>query len=627
MPRLTPVRAALAAAFVAGVVYLGALGNQWALDDHALIERNPAVHSLAGAVGAAFSPYWPSEEHAAGGLYRPLVILTYAVDWAISGGAPWWFHLGNILLHGAATALVVAVALAWLSPVAACAAGLVFAVHPVHVEAVANVVGRAELLAAVGLLGAVLAARRYRSTEHAGRRRVWFVLVLAATAMALLSKEHAVMAMVLLAVDHMLDGGAARRRDGEWVYAARRPAVPPSRRPIGAPLYLAITSLTVAWLFLWRAITGGVLESGAAMGLANLSLGERLATAIPVQLEVVRLLVWPAELAADYSPQTIPVRSQWRVVATLALATSVALLWLAVALRRAAPAVSFGILAAAATYLPTANLLFASGVFLAERNLYLAVLAPSLAVGWGVARAAEQGKGRVAGALLAAILVLGGAGTAARVPFWRDSRTVVIEGALQQPENYRTRAALARALELSGDTARAVAEYAASGEIFEGYAAGPAVAAHLALRSGRPILARDLVARAHARNPDDTAIIAVLVDVLLALGRADSALTVTRGLLDRSRTSVNALQIHLGALAVTGAPPWQRLLAGARLDWRRGLIVSSAARLDSAVARIPGIPGLGAADCWELRSSIELLRTLLQDRATVAEERHARECL
>ena len=80
------------------------------------------------------------------------------MQWSVSGDAPFWFHLVNLLLHALATALVVLVALRWLTPPAALVAGLVFATHAVHVEAVANVVGRAEILSALGMLAAVLAA-------------------------------------------------------------------------------------------------------------------------------------------------------------------------------------------------------------------------------------------------------------------------------------------------------------------------------------------------------------------------------------------------------------------------------------------------------------------------------------
>ncbi|HXV85997.1 MAG TPA: hypothetical protein VD793_04825, partial [Gemmatimonadales bacterium] len=182
MSGLTHGRAALVAAVAAGLVYTGSLRNRWALDDHPVIEANPAAHSISAALGAAFSPYWPPEGQHSAGLYRPVTVLSYAVDWVVSGGRPWWFHLTNLVLHGLVTGLSVLVLARWLTPVGSLVAGLVFAVHPVHVEAVANVVGRAELLAAAGMLAAVLAARRHRQQAGPGRSR-W--LVAGATAVLL----------------------------------------------------------------------------------------------------------------------------------------------------------------------------------------------------------------------------------------------------------------------------------------------------------------------------------------------------------------------------------------------------------------------------------------------------------
>lgn len=609
MPRLTAARAALAALLVAVVVHLGALDNQWALDDYRVIERNPAAHAVSGALSAAFSPYWPPEpEGFSAGLYRPLVILSYAVDWVISGAQPWWFHLVNVLLHGVATALVVAVALAWLPPAGALAAGLIFAVHPVHVEAVANVVGRAEVLAAIGMLGAILAARRYRQSSGILERRTWLAVTLATTLAALLSKEHAVVTIVLLALDHALTPAQPGAPAVRAVSAVS--AVPP-RAPMG-PLYLAVTWLTVAWLFLWNGVAGALVTGGAVTTFGTLSAGERIVAMLPVQLEVMRLLAWPARLAADYGPQTIPFREQWGLAASVALVSSLAVLALAVAVRRAAPGVAFGILSAAATYAPTSNLLFLSGVVLAERNLYLAVLAPALGVGWAVARAAERGRGRAAAMLLAAVVLAAGVRTAARVPFWRDSRTVVIESVVDQPENIQARTRLARSFELSGEIGRAIAEYAAAGAIFERYAAGPAVAARLALSNGQPRMGLDLARRARHQNPSHAGIVDVLAEAFLANGQADSAEGVVRDLVRQNPGDVSALESYLTVLERTRAPAWQHLLARARLDWRHGRPVAATARLDSAGSRIPW-PSLDADGCWELQTSLELMHTLTRD--------------
>ena len=115
MRPLTTRQTALIAAAIAAVVYLPALANGWALDDVGVVERNARADDIGAALRGFFAPYWPSVDNRSAGLYRPLVILSYAVDWVVAGGRPWLAHLSNVLWHAVATGLLVLVAAAWLS--------------------------------------------------------------------------------------------------------------------------------------------------------------------------------------------------------------------------------------------------------------------------------------------------------------------------------------------------------------------------------------------------------------------------------------------------------------------------------------------------------------------------------
>src|SRR5207245_5010847 len=159
------------------VIYLGAFWNGFALDDRAIILRNPQVASPSGLWRAFLEPYWRPE--AGGHLYRPLAVVTYALD-ALVDGAP-WFHFVNLLWDAAGSVAVAALARRLIGVAAGLAAGLIFAAHPVHVDAVANVVGRAELMAG---LFSVLAV-------YAGLVRQSVAWSAAALALGLLSKEDA----------------------------------------------------------------------------------------------------------------------------------------------------------------------------------------------------------------------------------------------------------------------------------------------------------------------------------------------------------------------------------------------------------------------------------------------------
>jgi len=138
------VVATLIPALVALLIYLPALRNGFALDDITIVRDNFRIHSLSTLPQALSLPYWYEEGH----LYRPLTTLSFAIEWAVGGGSPLVFHALNILWHTVVTILLVRLALRWWPPLAAGAAGLFFALHPVHAETVANIVGRSELVCA-----------------------------------------------------------------------------------------------------------------------------------------------------------------------------------------------------------------------------------------------------------------------------------------------------------------------------------------------------------------------------------------------------------------------------------------------------------------------------------------------
>ena len=217
------MRIAPVAVFAAAVVlFLPTIRYGWVQDDRAIIALNPAVHSIPAALRALDKAYWPPPSQA--GLYRPVTILSYAVDWQLSGGRPGWLHGVNTLLHAAAAVLVMLVLARWLPGGAAMAAGLVFAVHPAHVEGVASLVSRAELLVAVGLLGAVLAARRG-----------WWTAALSCAAVTMFSKEHGVITGVVILLDNWLQPAAERR----WY---------------PTPFYVGLALVTVAYLLAWALV-------------------------------------------------------------------------------------------------------------------------------------------------------------------------------------------------------------------------------------------------------------------------------------------------------------------------------------------------------------------------------------
>ena len=155
---------ALAAAVLAILVALPSLSNGFAYDDHIIVRLNPRVTEPHPFWWHLQHGYWPSLA------YRPLTVWLFSQEWRIADGAPWVFHGTNVLLLGGVTALVYRLARAFLPRIPAFAAATLFAVHPVHVEAVANIVGQSELLAALGVLAAVVLFLDYMEIGRASCR-------------------------------------------------------------------------------------------------------------------------------------------------------------------------------------------------------------------------------------------------------------------------------------------------------------------------------------------------------------------------------------------------------------------------------------------------------------------------
>jgi len=258
----------------------------------------------------------------------------------------------------------------------------------------------------------------------------------------------------------------------------------------------------------------------------NAGTAQRLAIAFPAVLRAAGLLAWPASLSADYSPQVIPPYSGFSLAALggalIVVATLVGGWWA----RRRAPELTFAAWASAAAYLPTSNLLFPSGVVLAERALYVPVLllaaAAGCAVDWGRSRSRwrPQRVGLVAGAVLCVFAGM----TLARLPVWRDNRTFLLTLLAEHPESYWAHWSAAAVLAGIGDTGAARREYARADSLFDGDPHLDATRALFLVGLSDTAGARPLVDRARRRLPFEPDALRAQFLLFLRLGERASAL-------------------------------------------------------------------------------------------------------
>uniref|UniRef100_A0A182PDC4 PMT_2 domain-containing protein n=1 Tax=Anopheles epiroticus TaxID=199890 RepID=A0A182PDC4_9DIPT len=178
---------------------------------------NPDVLGTGGWSQLLQNDFWgtPLVDSGSHGSYRPLCVASFKLNYLVDGFKPFGYHLVNVLLHSLATGLVVKLARhilpAGRSGVAI--TGLLFAAHPIHTEAVAGVVGRADLTGCIFYLLALLAYIRHVRWRQWGDGRQW--LALAATVLlagaAILCKETAVTALVVCAIYDIIKGYAGSR--------------------------------------------------------------------------------------------------------------------------------------------------------------------------------------------------------------------------------------------------------------------------------------------------------------------------------------------------------------------------------------------------------------------------------
>ena len=417
--------AVLAVVLAALAVYINSLWNGFAYDDTWIIERNTRVHQLTDMKAIWLTPYWPSFGSQLG-LYRPFAIFAYAVEWAIGGGAPWIFHLVNVVLHAAVSALVFLLTEKLFRFRVAFAAALIFASHPVHTEAVANVVGQNELWAAIGALGAciVYVGRPDGLDVSPGR----LVAVLALYMVSLLSKESAVGLPALLVLLDFAQRRVQLDRAGIMRYVRAL-----------LPMAVAFALLLAGYLVLRHNVLGTIGGTDAAPGLPYLREQYRVLNALRAWPEFVRLLFFPLDLSVDYAPAVVmPVESFTPMVVLGAILVGAVVL-----LTFATPAVPKVGLAAGwflLTILPVSNFFFPIGVLIAERTLYLPSLAACLLAGyaWDAATQSVQQESRKAAYALALVIVaFFSVRTVIRNPDW-DSLTTVWKGLHRDhPESYR----------------------------------------------------------------------------------------------------------------------------------------------------------------------------------------------
>jgi tetratricopeptide (TPR) repeat protein len=398
--------------------------------------------------------YW--YKSAPSGLYRPLTTFSYLVNYAIlgNGTSPEGYHWVNLALHAINVALVYALGLSILGEAAlALALAALWGLHPLLTDSVTNIVGRADLLAAFGVLAGLLCYMKAISAT--GRRRLaWIAGLVAAQAVGLFSKENAA---VLPGVMLLYDIAWSRRA----TWRARVPAYAALALPFAAFFYLRAQVHTHMWI---DPAENPLL--GADFWIARF-------TAVKVIGRLLWLFIWPVRLSADYSYNGMPLFT-WSPVdltALLALAACVAALVLAVRWRHTRKPLFFFIFVFFLALLPTSSLIFLIGSIMAERFVYLPSIGlAGCAVAW-LGTFQRPAARRIAWIAMSLLCLAFAARTYARNLDWRDAPTFWAATVNASPSAARPHNNLGDALsQLPGRLPDAIAQFQAALRIRPNYA-------------------------------------------------------------------------------------------------------------------------------------------------------------
>ncbi|MHB8734159.1 MAG: tetratricopeptide repeat protein [Terriglobales bacterium] len=449
------------------VAFWPAFQSRYTFDDVLMVQRNPAVHSLASWRQLIRQDYWFPYD--ASGLYRPLTLLTFAAQWALFPDHAGWMHALDLLLHFGVAWLVFCLGRRVLPELAAAFAALWFALLPTQVEVVVGLVGRSDLLAALGVLLSLWAVdRSLPDTPHSAHWGLWTAAATGFAFLALVSKESALPVAAFAAL---------------WIWL-RLPsptdsssmAAPGWRRVLTTPAWWGIVAATLVYvvirvrLFTWRLPLPGVVSAP----LAYVAWPTRIRTATWVALQQVLALIWPVHLSPDYSLKQIPLIYTWYSGRFwIALATLVAL-GAAAFLGRRRPAVLLGAGFALLAYLPVSNWLIPIGTIRASRLLYL----PAVGVAWllgGLVSSLRPMKSRTcpSTAWMMVVGLLFGAYVLTDMHesrYWRDDAHLMRMAVARSPNSANTHLSLAYELNLENQPDEALREYQRAVAIYPNFA-------------------------------------------------------------------------------------------------------------------------------------------------------------
>jgi tetratricopeptide (TPR) repeat protein len=355
-------------------VYGRTLAGDFVFDDRSIADNYHLLqfNNLAGVVT---TPYWTE----AAGLYRPVTLLSYALNFSFFGQGPWSFHLVNLILYAFSGYLIfLLLQRVFARKEISYLVSILFLLLPIHSEAVANITGRSELLALFFSLLVFLELIKKRPGPW--RAGVYFLLAIGSkeTAIAVLPLAAIIVyfkeKMVFAKEQEIGKKGSLKLMVGRikfsfdnWFVGVflEKYFYPAIGLLIGGSIYFFVRYLVLGRKYFLTVATS-VVENPIKFVVAK----ERIVTAFGVLTMYLKKSFWPVKLCSDYSYNQIPVLHSFNLESLAGLAIFLFFIFTIFFFWKRQPILAFGSAWFIFSFLPTANLVFSTGTIAGERLMY-----------------------------------------------------------------------------------------------------------------------------------------------------------------------------------------------------------------------------------------------------------------
>ena len=404
-----------------GLLYGYSVTFGFVLDDKIVITENQFVQKGLSGLSKIFTTegfegyFGEQRELVIGARYRPLSLAMFAIEKSLVGDNAWLGHLMNLILYGLLGIMILKWAQLnfpekkahWLFSLPFIIA-LIYVLHPVHVEAVANIKGRDEILSMLLSMGALMMAQKYLKNQSLFQLFTTGVVFF----LALLAKENSVAFLFVIPFTLW------------WISkAGMKPILLVSAVLLaGLAGYLAMRNHAVGYILPKAISIKGDLMNNP---FVEMDVSEKWATITYTMGKYLQLLIFPHPLTHDYYPYHIP-RSSWNdvgVFATIVLAILIVAASL-LSIKRQKWAI-WSLLFFLATICLVSNAFFTVGTFMNERFLFMPSLAFAVMLGLGLGKLTKsQRLSKLGWAILIIVLMGYGIKDLLRVPDWKNGYTL-----------------------------------------------------------------------------------------------------------------------------------------------------------------------------------------------------------